>query len=97
MLGCQTIGIQQYGCLAGLTELIVNPNLLELAVDLAHQHISHCIAQTTDNTVFLHCNYIAGLLRIACDALGIDGLNGVNINHGDFNALYGVYTTLSHT
>ena len=57
LVGGETILPQDLQGLAGLAELIVDADLAEPAVDLAHQHIGHGIAQAADNAVFLHSRW----------------------------------------
>ena len=47
--------------LAGLTELVVDADLPELAADLTHQHIGYRVAQTADDAVLLDGDDLATL------------------------------------
>ena len=55
---------QYVSCLAGLTELVIYADLLELAVDLAHEDLGHSVAQTADDAMLLYGDYLAALLRV---------------------------------
>ena len=80
MLTGKPILSQYVSCLAGLTELVIYADLLELAVDLAHEDLGHSVAQSADDAMLLYGDYLAALLRVFRDAGGIDGLDGVYVD-----------------
>ena len=73
--------------LAGLAELILDADLLELAADLAHEDVGHGVAQAADDTVLFDGDHAAALLGIVQDTLSVNGLDGVDVDDGHALAL----------
>ena len=87
LVGGESILPQNVGSLAGLAELIVDADLAELAADLAHEHVGHGVAQAADDAVLLHGDHIAALFGPLGDAGGVNGLDGVDVDDRDADAL----------
>ena len=91
-LGCDLVGgeavlPQHILGLAGLAEAVVDADLAEFTVHLAHEDVCHGIAQTADDAVFLHRHHVAALLCVLRDAGGVDGFDGVNVDDRDLDTL----------
>ncbi len=81
-LRSKTVILQEFFIIAGLGETVADADDLQRARGAAGKHFRNGRAETADFVVLLDCDQRARLPRAAENAVGVDGLDRVDVRDG---------------